>query len=449
MYRRISMILFPVMTIALIITAYWGYTEYTKRNKIMVKAENQYQRAFHSLSYNMDRLNAQLGNTLAMSSTSVDSYRKGLVNIWQLTNEAKSEVTQLPLVGMEFSKTEQFLSNVANFSYQAGIRDFSKKPLDEKELQTLNSLYKHSEQLTKELRGMQAKALSTNLKWSDVEMALSSDKGPHDNMIVDGFQAMDKQVSGYKDVEWDTSVTNMFRKNDGQALEGKVMSPDDIKNKAAHFWNVDPQSIVITENGKGTNFQTFTANMNNGSGTSQMDFTRKGGYPYYFMNSREVGAPTCDLNQAIDKAGHFLSQHNYKNMTPISYDTSGNSADITFARKQNDVTIYPEKIMIKVALDNGEVVGMQATDYVYNHKARELKQPALDMDVAQKSLNEKMQIKSKGLAIIQNELREDTQCFEFLGQLDNTNYRIFINADTGAQEKIEKLEPEQAVAAQK
>jgi spore germination protein len=448
MYKRISAILFPIVTIALIFTAYWGYTEYQKRNKIMVKAENQYQRSFHNLSYHMDRLHEQLGSTLAMSSASTDSYRKGLMKTWQLTSEAKNEVSQLPLLGMEFSKTEQFLANLSNFSYQAGVRDLSKKPLTDKEQQTLNSLYKHSGELSKELRGMQAKVLATKLQWADVEMALASEKGPKDNMIVDGFQAMDKQVSGYKDVEWDPLIANMSRKNDGDSLQGKEVSADEVKNKAAKFWHIDPNLIQIVENGKGTKFHTYSANINNSSGgVSQMDFTSKGGHPFHFLNTREVGQPTYDVNQAVDIAGQFLGKHNYNNMTPISQDRSGNAADITFARKQNDVTIYPEKIMVKVALDNGEIVGVQATDYVYNHKNRELKQPQMDMEEVQKNLSDKMQVTSNGLAIILNDMKEDTQCYEFVGKLNNKNYRVFLNADTGAEERIEMLEPGEAAAA--
>ncbi|TCZ81237.1 germination protein YpeB [Paenibacillus albiflavus] len=450
MYRRISMVLFPVVTLALIFTAYWGYTENQKRNQIMVKAENQYQRSFHNLSYHMDRLNEQLGNTLAMSEASVDSYRKGLVNIWQLTSEAKSEVSQLPLYGMEFSKAEQFLSNLANFSYKTGVRDFTKKPLDDKEVQTLNALYKHSEELSNELRNMQAKVLSTKLQWADVETAMSSNKGPQDNMIVDGFQAMDKQVSGYKDVEWDPLIANMNRRHDGDSLKDKEVSADEVKHKAANFWGIDPSAVQIAENGKGTKFHSYSANINNGSGgTSQMDFTSKGGHPFHYMNNRNVGEPTCDLNQAVDKAGHFLNSHNYPNMTPISYDQAGKSADITFATKQNDVTIYPEKIMVKVALDNGEIVGLQASDYVYNHKQRDLKKPTMDIAQAQKSLSNKLNIVSKGEAVILNELKEEVQCYEFLGKMDKANYRIFINADTGAEEGIERLEPEELAAAQK
>lgn len=439
MYKRISMVMFPVLALALIVVSYWGYTQLQMRNKIMVKAENQYQRSFHNLSYHLDRLHEELGNTLAMSTVSSDTYRKGLMNIWRLTNEAKSSVSQLPLYGMEFSKTEQFLTNVANFSYLAGVRDYAKKPLNEKEMKTLDSLYKHSAEISNEIRGLQAKTLSTRMSWSDVELALSSDKGPHDNMIVDGFQAMEKQVSGYDDVEWDPAVVNMHRKNNFNELDGKEETPEEIRHKAAQFWNADPNAIQVTENGKGTKTHTYSASMNTGSGTLQMDFSRKGGQPFYFSNHREIGKATLDMDQAISHAKQFLDHHNYKDMIPVTTDHAGPTADITFAREQNNVKLYPEKILLKVALDNGEVVGMQATDYVFNHKDRQIAEPKVSVEEARKNISERMNITQQGLAVIKNNVNEEVLCHEFFGQMNNTNYRIYINAETGAEEKIEPI----------
>ena len=43
------------------------------------------------------------------------------------------------------------------------------------------------------------------------------------------------------------------------------------------------------------------------------------------------------------------------------------------------------------------------------------------------------------LAIINNDLGEEVLCYEFLGTIDNDTYQIFINANDGREEKVEKL----------
>ena len=81
MYKRLSAILFPVTAVLLIGALVWGYQENQEKNSILIKAENQYQRAFHDLSYHVDKLHTELGNTLAVNSASTGAQRKGLVKI--------------------------------------------------------------------------------------------------------------------------------------------------------------------------------------------------------------------------------------------------------------------------------------------------------------------------------------------------------------------------------
>ncbi len=93
---------------------------------------------------------------------------------------------------MPFNKTEEFLSNIGDFSYKTSVRDLDQKPLDKKEYTTLNSLYKQAENIQNQLRDVQHLVMSKNLRWMDVEMALASDKKQSDNTIVDSFKTVEK-----------------------------------------------------------------------------------------------------------------------------------------------------------------------------------------------------------------------------------------------------------------
>jgi spore germination protein len=42
-------------------------------------------------------------------------------------------------------------------------------------------------------------------------------------------------------------------------------------------------------------------------------------------------------------------------------------------------------------------------------------------------------------AVILNNLKKEVLCYEFLGVIDSDTYRIFINAENGQEEKVEKL----------
>jgi spore germination protein len=451
-YKRLSIVMFPFLLLALIGASVWGYLEHQEKNTILIKAENQYQRAFHDLSFHVDKLHTELGNTLAVNAVSEPSYRKGLVNVWRLTSQAQSDITQLPLSLLPFNKTEDFLANMANFSYRMSVRDMTKQPLNEGEIKTLNALYDHSTEITKEIRAIQDKVISNNLRWMDVEVALASENEMHDNAIIDGFSTVDKKVGAYEELNWGPGNMSVLSKNKVSVLSGNEMTTDQIKQKAAQFLGRnDTTNMQVVENGgNAPEYQSFSVVIPGGSAGEndiQMDFTKKGGQLIYFMKPRTVKESKFDLRQARDIANEFLDQHEYKDMSAVSYDQYQNLANIIFAKREKDVTIYPQQVSVKVALDTLEVIGLQATDYIFGQKQRNIGQPKIAAAEARKQLSPKMKVSGESLAIINNGLDEEVLCHEFIGTMNNNIYRVYVNSDLGVEEKIETIRPEQAEAA--
>lgn len=133
-------LLIGLLTVALIGTGYWGYKEHQEKNAVLIHAENNYQRAFHDLTYQVDLLHDKIGETLAMNSRK--SLSPALAEVWRITSEAHNDVGQLPLTLLPFNKTEEFLSNIGKFSYQTAVRDLNKDPLTDQEYETLKNCIK-------------------------------------------------------------------------------------------------------------------------------------------------------------------------------------------------------------------------------------------------------------------------------------------------------------------
>src|SRR5690606_11680753 len=87
-----------------------------------------------------------------------------LAEVWRITSEARGDVGQLPLALLPFNKTEEFLSNIGDFSYRVAVRDLDKEPLSDEEVKTLKKLYKNSGEIKQELRKVQSVALENNLR---------------------------------------------------------------------------------------------------------------------------------------------------------------------------------------------------------------------------------------------------------------------------------------------
>jgi len=447
-YQRLSAVLFPIFAVLLAGTAFWGYQEHQEKNRILVKAENQYQRAFHDLSYHMDQLHEELGNALAVSSTS-NFHRKGLINIWRLTSQAQSEVNQLPLTLMPFHETESLLANLATFSYKTAMRDLQKQPLSDQEMKVMTTLYQQSKEIKNDLRKVQESVINNHLQWMDVEVLLASGKENYDNDIIDGFQLMNKRVGENGDIDWGPTVSAMNRRLTMKAIDGPEITPEDAKKRAAEFLGQsDTSNMKVVENGADTDFVTYTVSIpRKGQEPLQLEFTKKGGKLVYFLTERTVTQVKLSIDQAVKKGGAFLEQHGYKGMKAVAFDEYNNVASIVFARDVDGVTVYPEKLTVKVALDNGEVTGLSAGELLQGALTDRIHEPGMTEADARKLLNPNFRVKDVGLAIIRNDLEEAVLCYEFFGSINGGDYRIYLNADTGFEEKIERIRNSDAEAS--
>ena len=91
---------------------------------------------------------------------------------------------------------------------------------------------------------------------------------------------------------------------------------------------------------------------------------------------------------------------------------------------------------VKVALDDGEILGMESTGYLNSHYERDLPQVKITKQEAKKTLNKNLQIESEGLAVIPTEYQTEILCWEFKGKVNDTDYLVYINAENGREEDI-------------
>ncbi|WP_040951216.1 germination protein YpeB [Gorillibacterium massiliense] len=443
MYKRISAVLFPVFLVGFIGLGIWGYQENREKNTILIKAENQYQRSFHDLSFHLDQIQKQLGNITAVNPTSQDYYRKQMINIWRVTNQARNDVTLLPLAMLPLDKTQKLLHNLASFSYQVSVRDLSNKPMSDSEKATLATLYKQSKEMDGEISKVQSSILSKNLRWMDVESALASQKEKTDNVIIDGFKAMNKMVEGYEEVDWGASIMSEQKRRDLSKLPGNWVTAEEIHRKAAEFLDVPGGGQMdVKEHGKGTEYNTYTVNTVNPE-TNQpimLYYSKKGGHLLQYYSPRTVTNPVLDLQGAEEAGQDFLAKHHFTDMVPVNYSKYSGTAAITYAHKTGGVILYPESVMLNIALDNGEVTDIKSADYHFGHKDRKLAKPKLTMAQAKKELSPSFKVSSSNEALIENETFQEILCYQFTGKMNGEMYKIFINADNAYEEQVENMQ---------
>lgn len=423
-------------------TAFWGYQEHQDKNAVLMQAENEYQRSFHDLSYHMDLLHDKIGNSLAMDSK--EKLSPQLVEIWRLASEAQADVGQLPLTLLPFNKTEEFLSNIGNFTYRTAVRDLEKDPLSDKEAKSLNNLYKQAGEIKDELREVQQLTLKNNLRWMDVQLALATQEEPDDNTIIDGLKTVEKRVEGFAEANEDSPISEeKTKEHQYEFLTGKKIDEETALNRSKEIFNITKEeNLDITKSGDGADVDLYSISYHNGDKNAYMDMSQKGGHPISLLVDRAVQEKTISLNEGMERAKDYIHNFGFDNMSVYQSNEYDNIGVYKFLYNEDDINVYSDSIEVKVALDNGDIIGFNARNYFMNHSDRDIPKPKISEEEAEDKVNPDIDIKEQSLAVIDNDLGKEVLTYEFLGVLNNETYRIFINAKDGTEEKVEKLDKE-------
>ena len=149
--------------------------------------------------------------------------------------------------------------------------------------------------------------------------------------------------------------------------------------------------------------------------TINVSIAKKGGHIVSMNSNREVKVENITQEEANKKGKEFLQNKGFPDMREI---------------------MYPDLIKIKVALDDGEILGMETTGYLNNHTTRDIEKIKISKEEAKKTLNKDLEIKSEGLAVIPTKWQSEILCYEFKGKVEEREFLVYINAENGREEDI-------------
>ena len=441
----IRSIIIGVLALGIIATGYWGYTEQQQNAILANSVEGSYQRAYHSLIYHIDQLEDDLGTVLAMNTKRHLSPK--LADIWRVTSLAQSEIGQLPLGMVEINDAEKFLHDVGTFSYKTAVRDLEQEPLTDKEYDTLEHLYFMATDIQNDLRRAQAAQLRNNIRWMDIDAEFQAMDEPIDNTVINGFETVNNKITGYSETEWGAGFSQMDVYNDedlAERLNGEDINEEEARQKALEFIGINQNvEVQVSKTGDGLAYKAYSLTIDDPDHETHyyMDITEKGGHVLWFLQHRDILEQNISLNEAAEKAKEFLQRNGIEGMQLVDSKQYDSIGAFEFAYLIDNVRVYADSIIIEVALDDGAVIAYEGEDYLLNHKdERDIAEPKLTMAEARELLNSRLEVMEDHIALINNDLGEEVLCYEFYGVINNDTYRIFINAETGDEEQVTKMD---------
>lgn len=165
--------------------------------------------------------------------------------------------------------------------------------------------------------------------------------------------------------------------------------------------------------------------------------TVKGGLIVQYDRAREVKSVTLSQQNAVAIAEGFMQGLGYDNaLAPVWYNASGGIALVTLAPRVNGVTLYPDIVKVKIALDDGTLLGVEAAGYCASHRERVVA-PSIDEQTVRALVSPRLSVQSISLAVIPSEdSSAEYFCYEVAASYKGLDYFVYLDAVTGEQRNI-------------
>lgn len=409
---------------------------YKKQTEYRQASENSYNMAFYEVVDYVQNVEVFLAKSLITNSP--ESSAESLTNVWREANLALGYLTQLPINSHEIENTSKFLNQVSEYSYSLYRKNLKDQELTEEDMKSLKDLHQYSVELENTLNQLSADINDGRISWGELaEEGTVAFAQQVSNISQDSFDNLEQNFHEYSGLIYDGAFSEHITRAEKVGLTGENIDEEAAKNKAIELFN-NENIKEVTSYGKSEgdiNSYDFGITFNDDS-TATVSISEKGGHVVFMNKNREISAEVISQEDADKKAKEYLEQKGFQKMKETYYLKQSGIVTINYAYGQDDVIMYPDLIKVKVALDDGEILGLETTGYLNSHIKRDLEEPKVTVEGAKESLNKDLNIESEELVVIPTEWKSEVLCWEFEGNIDGLDFIVYVNTETGKEEDI-------------
>lgn len=325
---------------------------------------------------------------------------------------------------------------MGDYTYTLSLKAFSDQSVTNEEYQVLRQLKNYSQELVSSLGSMQDQLYQGTMTLSRLNNMVSAG----DSDMPAAMGELEKEFVDYPALVYDGPFSSHVQSRTPVMTQNQPeLSVEDAKARVKEFLG-DRAGVVEISSEKAGNMPTYSfvayPDPTDRGRAINIDVTKAGGYVAWMLDNRPVTEQKLSMQEAKQMGRAFLSVKGYHNLKDSYYEVLDNVATINYATEQNGYIVYPDLIKVKVAMDTGEVLGVETTGYIMNHKSRTMQEVKISEEEARSKVSPALQVESVSLAVIPTEGGSEMECYEMRGKADERNFLVYINTQTGLEEKI-------------
>lgn len=404
---------------------------------------NNYTHAFSELTASVQRMSTSLEKqTCTTSPTQIAALG---AEIYGQAQAAQQAIGELPYAYVELTQTASFVSKVGDYAQALARSAATQGGYTGDQLETVKALSKASRQLSQTLDKLEQQVYNGETALEDltaVEQRLNGTQSAQRLGAQTGesrFQTVETDFPELPTLIYDGPFSDSLQSKAKPGLEGlQEVTRASARETAAQFVGVSAQALEPMEPIAG-DLPAWVFRLQGEKGSCTIRVTKAGGKVIAMLASRPVTEPAISQKEAVQRAKAFLEKHGFTDLTEHYYSEADGTLTVNFAAMQDDVLLYPDLIKVEVAMDNGDVVGFEAENYLTHHVERDsaaLKATITEAQ-ARKTVSPALTIQSTRLALIPTPGEEEVLCWEYTCQTDEgRRCMVYVNGQTGTEEKI-------------
>ena len=381
-----------------------------------------YQSALSQMMGSLSSMDTALEKTPYAS----DAMRQSLAaDIWRESSSAAALLSSLPVSSDGTEALSAYLSKTADFAHYL-LRSELYGGDGASQWDTLSALRRNSREMLNALAPLKEQLDAGELLFPDPVL-------PGDGTFEASLTALNDGFPACPSLNYDGACSDHMASRTASALaQEKPASREECEKSAKKLLGAQAEFSGACE-GRIPAY-LFT------DGERTAFFSKAGGMLLSFCDPRDVGKAQMAQADAIRSAEDFVKSIGLTTFRSGDSTMSGGVCTVVLSDAESGAKAYGDSVRVGVAMDNGDVVRFDASDYLMNHKARLPESPAFFAADARALLDPELSVASEEAVYRLSAGQQDVLCWEYVCNDESDGSVVYyINCETGQIEALELL----------
>ena len=425
-------LLYTFLSVAVLLSIYLALDYGIQAQRSAQALEDAYAQRVLETQEHLQAIGLKLGKApvAADARTQVEL----LAGISRQADSVVSGLSALPLSHIAMSDTLKFCNQLSEYAMVLALSVAEGQPLTEQETAELVSLESQCALLTGQFATARETMVAESLRLTaqpGVFYAEAQAAQRPLEQVADPDNGMD-----YPSMIYDGAFSDARHYGSPKALgEGRIDQRQAMEAARAFVGEERVRSVEAAPDSGGALASYGVKLTLNDGVVLNAEVTRQGGKMLWMVPEHAAFEPGWTLEECAEAARDFLLDRGYGEMEANHYQVYDGLAVINFVAVQDGVLLYPDLVKVQVRMDTGEVVGLEANNYLMNHTERTGLSPALSGEQALEKASSRLEAGQARLCVIP--YREGERlCYEVPGRYEGREYRVYIDAITGEEAEV-------------